>query len=164
MDLVTPGIGLIVWTVVVFVILLSLLRLLAWKPILNAVKNREESIRAALKSADKAREEMRSLKADNEKILAEARAGRDEILKEARDVRERIIDEAKGKADAEARKLIEQARQNIQNEKDAAIGDLREQVAKLSVEIAGKILREKLSDDKESNALIDRLIKDIKLN
>jgi F-type H+-transporting ATPase subunit b len=164
MDLVTPGIGLVVWTVVVFIILLTLLRLLAWKPILNAVKNREESIRSALKSADKAREEMRSLKADNEKILAEARAGRDAILKEARDVRERIIDEAKGKADAEARKLIEQARQNIQNEKDAAIGDLREQVAKLSVEIAAKILREKLSDDKESNALIDRLIKDIKLN
>lgn len=164
MDLITPGIGLIVWTLVVFLILLTLLRVFAWKPILNAVKTREESIRSALKSADKARDEMQKLKADNERIMSEAKAERDALIREAREIRDRIVAEARDKAGDEARKLIESARQNIQNEKDSAVGEIREQIARLSVDIAGKILREKLAGQKEADALVERLIKDIKLN
>jgi F-type H+-transporting ATPase subunit b len=164
MDLVTPGIGLIFWTLIVFSILLFILRKFAWKPINNAVKNREESIRSALRAADKAREDMEKLQADNEKIMKEAKAERDIIMKEAKDVKDKIITEAKEKADSEARKLIEVARLNIQNEKASAITEIKEQVAKLSVEIAEKILRDKLKDDKNNKELVDKLLKDIKLN
>jgi F-type H+-transporting ATPase subunit b len=164
MDLVTPGIGLIFWTAVVFLILLFILKRFAWKPINNAVKNRENSIRSALNAADKAREEMKKLQADNERILKEAKAERDTLMKEAREVKDKIITEAKEKADSEARKLIDLARINIQNEKASAITEIKGQMAILSVEIAEKILREKLKNDKESQELIDKLIKDIKLN
>ncbi|MCF8379267.1 MAG: F0F1 ATP synthase subunit B [Bacteroidales bacterium] len=164
MDLVTPGIGLIVWTTLIFLILLFLLKKFAWTPINNAVKTREESIRAALSSADKAKEEMLLLQADNEKIIIKARNERDSLLKEAKEVKETIIEEAKQKAESEAKKLIEQARTSIKNEKFSAINEIKEQVAILSVEIAEKILREKLANDKEQKDLLDKLLKDIKLN
>lgn len=164
MDLITPGIGLIFWTLVVFLILLFILKRFAWKPINNAVKNREESIRSALRAADKAREDMEKLQADNEKIMKLAKAERDTLMREAKDVKDKIIAEAKEKADSEAKKLIEVARMNIQNEKASAISEIKEQVAKLSVEIAEKILREKLKEDKESKELVDKLLKDVKLN
>ncbi len=164
MDLVTPGIGLIFWTTLIFIILLIVLRAFAWKPILNAVNTREDSIRSALLSAEKAKEEMEKLKADNEKILNEARSERDAIMKEAREVKEKVIAEAKEKAGMEAKKIIEQARISILNEKTSAIDDLKEQVAILSVEIAQKILREQLQEDKEQKELINRLLDDVKLN
>jgi F-type H+-transporting ATPase subunit b len=164
MDLVTPGIGLIFWTVIIFSILLFVLKKFAWNPINNAVKTREESIRSALKAADKARDEMHKLQDDNERIIKEARKEREVIMKEASEVKEKIIAEAKEKADTEAKKLIEHARLSIQNEKLGAINDIREQVARLSVEIAEKILREKLKDDKEGKELVEKLLKDIKLN
>ncbi len=164
MDLVTPGIGLIFWTVVIFSILLFILRKFAWKPINNAVKNRENSIRSALLAADKARKDMEKLKADNEKIIKEARKERDNMMKEARDVKAKMITEAKQNAELEAKKLIELARLNIQSEKASAITEIKEQIAKLSVEIAEKILREELKDQKESKELMQKLLKDIKLN
>jgi len=164
MDLLTPGIGLIFWTVIIFSVLLFILRKFAWKPINNAVRNREDSIRSALKAADKARKEMEKLQADNEKIIKEAKEERNIIMKEAREVKDKIISEAKVTADQEARKLIEVARLNIQNEKSAAITEIKKQVAILSVEIAEKILREKLKNKEESQKLVDRLMKDIKLN
>lgn len=164
MDLVTPGIGLIFWTVVIFSILLFILRKFAWNPINNAVKNRENSIRSALLAADKAKKDMEKLQADNERIMKEAQKERDNIMKEARDVKAKIITEAKEKADLEAKKLIELARLNIQNEKASAITEIKEQVARLSVDIAEKILREKLKDEKESEELMQKLLKDIKLN
>ncbi len=164
MDLVTPGIGVIFWTVLIFSILLFLLGKFAWKPINNAIKNREDSIRSALVSADTAKEEMRKLQADNERIMKEARAERDNIMKEAREVKDAIIAEAREKADAEAKKLIENARKNIENEKASAINDIRKQVAKLSVDVAEAILRAELSDDKNRKKLVDRLVDDIKLN
>jgi F-type H+-transporting ATPase subunit b len=164
MDLVTPGIGLIFWTTFIFFLLLILLRAFAWKPILNAIKNRETSIKSALDSAEKAKEEMKKLLAKNEEILQKARQERDILLKEARDVKEKIINEAKEKAQQEAAKLIELARLNIRNEKNAAISEIKAQVATLSVEIAEKILREKLSQNKEQSELINRLIQDIKIN
>lgn len=164
MDLLTPGIGLIFWTVIIFSVLLLILRKFAWKPINNAVRNREDSIRSALKAADKARKEMEKLKADNEKIIKQAKEERDVIMKDARDVKDKIISEAKVTADREAKKLIEVARLNIQNEKSAAITEIKKQVATLSVDIAEKILREKLKDKEESQKLVDKLMKDIKLN
>lgn len=164
MDLVTPGIGLIFWTIIIFSILLFLLRKFAWKPINNAVKSREESIRSALMAAEEAKEEMKELKADNERILKEARNERDLMMKEAKDVKEKIIAEAKGKAESEAKKMIEMARMSIQNEKASAISDIKKQVAKLSVEIAGTILREELKEDKTRKDLIDKLLDDVTLN
>jgi len=164
MDLVTPGIGLIFWTTFIFFLLLILLRVFAWKPILNAIKNREASIKSALDSAEKAKEDMKKLLAKNEEILQKARLERDILLKEARDVKEKIINEAKDKAQQEAAKLIEMARLNIKNEKNAAISEIKAQVATLSVEIAEKILREKLSQNKEQSELINRLMQDIKIN
>ena len=164
MELVTPGIGLVFWTIVIFSILLFLLKKFAWKPINNAVKNREESIRAALKAADKATEEMKQLQVDNQKIIKEARGERDLMLKEAKEVKETIISEAKGKAELEAKKLVETARLNIQSEKSSAINEIKEQVAILSVEIAKKLLRDQLKDDKTRAALMDKLLDDINLN
>ena len=164
MDLVTPGIGLIFWTTLIFFLLLLLLRIFAWKPILNAVKNREQSIKTALESAEKAKEDMKKLLAKNEQIYQEARNERDLMLKEARIVKEKMISEAKEKAVHEALKLMELARQNIKNEKISAINEIRQQVANLSVEIAEKILRKKLSDDKSQKELLSKLIDDISLN
>jgi F-type H+-transporting ATPase subunit b len=164
MDLVTPGIGLIFWTTFIFFLLLIILRIFAWKPILNAVKNRESSIKSALDSAEKAKEEMKKLLAKNEEILQKAKVERDLLMKEARDVKEKIINEAKEKAQQEAAKLLELARLNIRNEKAAAITEIKAQVAILSVDIAEKILREKLSQNKEQSALINRLIDDVNIN
>ncbi len=164
MDLVTPGIGLLFWTTLIFFLLLLILRLFAWKPILNAIKNREVSIKSALESAEKAKEDMKKLLAKNEEILQAARGERDLMMKEAKEVKEKIINEAKEKAAQEANRLIQLARQNIQNEKTTAINELRQQVANLSVDIAEKILREKLAGDKEKKALINKLLDDIKLN
>jgi F-type H+-transporting ATPase subunit b len=164
MDLVTPGIGLIFWTTFIFFLLLFILRIFAWKPILNAVKNREASIKSALDSAEKAKEDMKKLLAKNEEILQKARIERDSLMKEAREVKDKIINEAKEKAQQEGAKLLEAARLNIKNEKNAAIAEIKSQVAILSVEIAEKILREKLSRDKEQDALISRLMNDVKIN
>jgi F-type H+-transporting ATPase subunit b len=164
MDLVTPGIGLLFWTTLIFLMLLLILRVFAWKPILNAVKNREASIKSALESAEKAKEDMKKLLSKNEEILLEARGERDLMMKEAKEVKEKIINDAKEKAVLETNRLIAIARQNIQSEKASAINELRQQVANISIEIAEKILREKLSGDKEKKELITRLLDDIKLN
>lgn len=164
MDLVTPGIGMIFWTTVFFLVLLLILRKFAWPAILSAVHARNESIRKALNSAEKAREEMKELQASNEKILAEAKAERDAMMKDARDVKERIISEAKEMASEETAKLLRNARETIQNEKAAAITEMKEQMALLSVEIAEKILRHTLSGDKEQKALVKKLVDEIDLN
>ena len=164
MDLVTPEIGLIFWTTVTFVILLFLLAKFAWKPILKAVKDREASIEDALKSADKARQEMEKLKSDNEQILREARAERDGILKDAREISEKMVAEAKAKANAEGAKAIEQAREQIENQKMAAVTELKNQVAKMSIDIAEKIIRKELSDKGNQEALVGEQLKDFKLN
>jgi len=164
MDLVTPGIGLIFWTIIIFSILLFVLKKFAWTPINNAVNTREQSIRSALNAAQRAREEMKKLQVDNERIMLEARRERDLLLTEARNIKDKLIIEAKEKADSEAKKIIEVARLAIENEKASAISEIREQIAILSVEIAEKILREKLRDDKGNKDLLDKLLKDIELN
>jgi F-type H+-transporting ATPase subunit b len=164
MRLVSPDIGTIFWMVLMFILVLLILRKFAWIPILNALRNREQSIEDSLRSADRAKVEMEKLKADNEKIMAEARKERDQMLKETKKTSERILNEAKNKAGEESKKIIKAARAQIENEKDAAIADIRNQVAELSVEIAEKILQEKLKDDKAQQELMEKLLKDIKMN
>ena len=164
MDLVSPGIGLIFWTTLFFLILLFILGKFAWPAILAAVTARNESIRKALDAAEKAKKEMAKLQADNEKILAEARAERDALLKEARQIRDKLIADAREKADQEAKKLVQGARESIRNEKNAAINDMKEQMATLSVEIAEKILRAKLDDKKAQKKLVGKLLDEADLN
>jgi F-type H+-transporting ATPase subunit b len=164
MRLVTPDIGTIFWMVLMFVIVLIILKKFAWKPILNALRNREESIEESLRTADRVKIEMEKLQADNEKIMAEARKERDKMLKETKKTGEMILNEAKNKASEESKKIIQSARVQIENEKDAAIADIRIQVAELSVDIAEKILQEKLKDDKAQKELMEKLLKDVKMN
>ena len=164
MDLVTPGIGMIFWSTLFFLILLFVLGKFAWPAILTAVKARNDSIAKALEAADKAKEEMAQLKADNEKIIADARAERDAMMKEAKEIKDKLIAEAKEKASEEAKKLILSARESIQSEKNAAINDIKAQMATLSVDIAEKILREKLKDSKAQKKLVDKLINEADLN
>ncbi len=162
--LVTPGVGLIFWTSIVFILLLVLLGKFAWKPILSAIKEREQGIESALKSAEAAKKEMENLKAGNEKILNEARSERDALLKEARDTKESIIAEAKTKAMKEADRILATAREQIVAEKNAAIADLKAQVATLSIDIAEKILKSELSSDEKQKSLVNNLMKDVNLN
>ena len=163
MDLVTPDIGLIFWTTVSFGILYFVLAKFAWKPILGAVNEREKSIKDALSAAEKAKDEMENLKSDNEKILNEAKLQRELLLKEAREIKQQLIEDAKNEAQSEAKKIISQAQETIQNEKKAAISDLKNQVASLSIDIAEKVLKEKLSDDKTQMNLVKDLVKDVTL-
>ncbi|HXB40554.1 MAG TPA: F0F1 ATP synthase subunit B [Bacteroidia bacterium] len=164
MELVTPAIGLIFWMLVTFAIIFFILKKFAWKPILNMIKEREQGIEKALKSADDALETMRELKAGNEKILHDARNERDNMLKEARDTKEAIIAEAKTKAKQEADRLVAQARETINAEKMAAIAELKNQVAALSIDIAEKILKEHLSSDDKQKTLVNNLVKEVTLN
>jgi F-type H+-transporting ATPase subunit b len=157
------SIGLFFWQTVIFIFLILLLKKFAWKPILDAVNEREEGIKNALLSAEKAKEEMASLQSDNEETLKKARSERDSLLKEAREIKQQLIDEAKSEAKNEAKKIISQAQETIQNEKNAAIVDLKNQVAGLSIEIAEKVLKEKLSDDKAQMKLVKDLVKEVTL-
>lgn len=164
MSLVTPGIGLLFWTTLVFIILVVLLSKYAWKPILGAVKAREESIDNALKSAEKAREDMANLSADNERILKEARAERDALLKEAREMKDAIIAEAKNAATTEADKVLAAAKEAIKNEKMAALTELKNTVGTLSLEIAEKVLKAELAKDGKQQELVKSLLDDVSLN
>ena len=157
------SIGLFFWQTIIFILLIFLLKKYAWKPILDAVNEREEGIKNALLSAEKAKEEMASLQSDNEETLKKARAERDSLLKEAREMKQQLIDDAKNEAQSEAKKIIFQAQETIQNEKKAAISDLKNQVASLSIDIAEKVLKEKLSDDKTQMNLVKDLVKDVTL-
>ena len=157
------SIGLFFWQTVVFLLLIFLLKKFAWKPILDAVNDREEGIKRALLSAENARVEMASLQSDNEETLKKARSERDNLLKEAKQMKQKLIDEAKDEANSEAKKIIIQAQESIQSEKNAAIVDLKNQVANLSVEIAEKVLKEKLSEDKAQMNLVKELVKDVRL-
>ena len=164
MDLVTPGIGMIFWSTLFFLVLLFILGKFAWPAILSAVKARNESIRQALDAANKAKEEMVQLQADNEKILAEAKAERDALLREAKDVKDKLIADAKDKAGEEAKKLVKSAREAIRAEKAAALNEMKEQMANLSVDIAEQILRAKLGESKAQKELVDKLINEADLN
>jgi len=162
MELVTPAIGLIFWTTVVFTLLVLLLKKFAWKPILSAVDERNKSIKDSLAQAEKARSEMSELTANNEKIIAQAKVDRDIILKEARDMKNEIISEAKEKANKEAEKLVSTAKEQILNEKMKAITELKNHVADLSIEMAEKILSSELSDVAKQKKLVINALKESK--
>lgn len=164
MELVKPEFGLIFWMVISFGLIMLILKKFAWKPILNMLHEREASIQNALDSAEKAKEEMKALQSNNEKILADARNERDQLLKDAREIREKMISEAKGIATKEGERMLTIARENIQNEKMAAITELKNQVATLSIEIAEKILKSELSSDEKQKTLVNTLLKDVNLN
>ncbi len=164
MELIKPEIGLIFWMSVSFLCVLFILGKFAWPMILKSLKEREQSIAEALNSAKKAKEEMAALKDDSEILLRQARAERDMMLKEARDAKDNIIAEAKLKAQAEGSKMIAQALEAINNQKMAAITELKNSVATMSIEIAEKILRQELSHDEKQKSLMQNLMDDINLN
>lgn len=164
MGLVMPDIGLVIWMSITFLIVLFLLKKFAWGPILKMIHERESSIEEALKSAERAKVEMQALQADNERIIAEARQERDRMMKEARDMKDAIVGEAKSKAKEEADKMLAIARETIHNEKMAAITDLKNQVAQLSIDVAEKILKRELSAESKQKELLGDLMKDVKLN
>ena len=157
------SLGLFVWQLVLFIGLVLLLKKFAWKPILNAVNEREEGIKNALDEAENARKEMQNLTADNERILKEARAERDLLLKEAREMKEGMIADAKEEAKIQATKVIEQAQATIQAEKQAAISEIKSQVAELSLNIAEKVVRGELSDKAKQTKLVEDMLKEVTL-
>jgi len=158
------SLGLFFWQLILFVALVLLLQKFAWKPILNSVNEREEGIKNALDEAENARKEMQNLNADNERILKEARAQRDTLLKEAREMKEGIISEAKNEAQLQAAKIVEQAQATIEAEKQAAITDLKNQVAELSVGIAEKVVRGELADKNKQTKLVEELLKEVTIS
>jgi F-type H+-transporting ATPase subunit b len=164
MEFLTPGTGLLFWQVVIFLALVILLGKFAWKPILSSLKEREESIQQALDSAEKAKQEMASLKSDNEKLLKEAREERDKILRDARTASNQLQEEAQNNAKKTADKIIADAKAVINTEKQAALRDVKAQVAQFSLDIAEKLIKKNLADDKSQKELVDNLIKDLKLN
>jgi len=164
MGIIEPGIGLLFWMTLTFVILLFILAKFAWKPIVNAVNDRETSIVDALNQAKLAKKEMEELKADNERIIREAKIERDAILKEAREIKDRIVGEAKDIAKSEGDKLIEAARQSIQSEKNAAMADIKSQIGNLSVNIAESILKQKLDNTEAQNELVQNYLNKSNLN
>ena len=164
MDLVTPDIGLIFWTTVSFAILYFILAKFAWKPILGAVNDREKSIKDALLAAEKAKEEMSNLKADNEKILKEAKLQRENLLKEAREVKSKIIADAEIEATEKANKLIQSAKTAIENEKSAAMKELQNTVVDLSLNIAEKLLAKEFNNKEKQLDNIQDILDKTKLN
>jgi F-type H+-transporting ATPase subunit b len=164
MDLVTPSYGLLFWTGITFCLLLLVLAKFVWKPVLSAVNARSQKIDEALLEAEKARQEMKSLHAENERILKEARAERDAILKEAKEAGSKMIDEAREKAKLEGLKLIESAKVAISNERNSAIADMKAQIATFSVDIAESLVKESLASDEKQKALASKMVEDIKLN
>jgi len=164
MDLITPEIGLIVWQTVVFVILLLVLAKFAWKPILNIVQDREDSINESLESAEKARLEMENLKANNEKLLKEAREERDAMIKEARKIKEGMIAEASTEAEEKASAIIARAQESIEAEKQSAMAEIKAQVANLSIEIAEKVVQKELNNKEDQMKLVDGMLDNVKLN
>ena len=163
MELVKPGLGLIFWMTITFSIVLFILSKFAWKPILNAIREREDSINSALNAAEEARVQMSALKSDNEKLLNQARAERDQMLKEANDIKESIIAQAKKTADEEGRKIIAKASESIEAAKLNAMNQLKTQVAILSVDLAEKVLRNKMEDRAQQEAFVNENLKSISL-
>jgi F-type H+-transporting ATPase subunit b len=156
--------GLFFWQILIFVGLILLLKKFAWKPILDAVNDREQGIKDALLSAENARQEMQNLQADNQRILNEARAERDAMLKEAREMKEKMIADSKNEAQAQGQKMIEQAKAAIESEKNAAMAELKSQVSTLSLSIAEKLLKEELSNKESQTKLVEKMLGDVKLN
>ena len=155
--------GLFFWQLLIFIFLVMLLKKFAWKPILDTVNERESSIKDAMSEADKARNEMAAIQESNQKVLKEARAEREALLKDARNTGAEIVAQAKTDAKTEANKIISQAQEAIQNEKRAAVNELKNQVAQISLEIAEKVIDTELANKDKQAQLVDKLLKDSSL-
>ena len=164
MDLLLPHLGLIVWTILAFLIVLFILKKFAWKPILNGLNERESNIANAIASAEKVKLEMAQLKSENEALLVSAREERATMLKEAKDIKDKMIQDAKEVAKAQAAKIITEANASIHHQKMAALTDIKNQVVKMVVEVSEKILRRELSDKTQQEGYIKQLAEEIKLN
>ncbi|WP_080054942.1 F0F1 ATP synthase subunit B [Spirosoma aerolatum] len=164
MELLTPNIGLLFWQIVAFGGLFFILRSFAWKPILASLKEREENIQSALDLAEKTRREMAAMKADNEKLLAQARSEREAILRGAKETADKLIAESRDKAESEGKRILEQARETMQNERQALIMQMKKEVVTLSLDIAEKVLRKELSDKSSQEKLVNDLVANSSLN
>ena len=158
------SLGLFFWQSILFIGLIFLLKKFAWKPILDAVNEREDSIKNALFAAEEAKKEMANLQASNEKILAEARAERESIVKEARDMRKQILEDAQLKAQEQTDKMVEAAKDAITKEKASVLFDMKNQIASLALEISEKVLKNELNNKEAQNKLVDSLLTETKLN
>ena len=163
-SLASPAIGTVFWTTLIFLILLVLLWKFAWGPVTKAIKAREDMIHNALDSAEKAREEMKVLQADNELILRKAREERDKILRDARVAYDRMMDEAKQKSQSESDAMVKRAKEQIEREKTTAIAEVKREVARLAIEVASKVVGETLKSDAEQQKLIERYLREIEAN
>jgi F-type H+-transporting ATPase subunit b len=163
-DIVTPDPGLFIWTVLVFLVVLYILSKYALKPIQTALKKRETGIAEALDEAKKARNEMANMKADNERILNEAREERSRMLREAKDARDQLITEAREKANVEYNRIVEDAQRQINNQKMAALIEIKNSVGNMVLEVSEKVLRRELNDKTEQEGYIKKLVDDIKVN
>ncbi len=164
MDLITPDFGLFFWMLVTFMLVFIILKKFAWKPIIQALKEREENIRDGLENAEEVKSELENVKKNSELIISEAIVRRDDLIREGRKIRDKITTDAREIAEDEAKKIVETARIMIEEEKIAAINQIKVQIASLSVEIAEKILRKKLEDDAVQKELMNNLLEEFKLN
>lgn len=156
--------GLFFWQAIILLVLILLMVKFAWKPIMESITAREEGIRDAIASAETAKKEMMNLKADNQRLLDEARAERDTMLKEAREIKEKMIADAKSEAEVQGAKMIAQAKATIESEKNAAMAELKTQVSGLSLEIAEKLLKGELSNKESQTTLVEKMLDEVKLN
>jgi len=164
MDLLLPHLGLIVWTLLAFLIVFFILKKFAWKQIIGGLQERESNIADAIATAEKVKNEMAQLKSDNEALLQSAREERAAMLKEAKDIKDKMISDAKEEAKAQAAKIIADANASIHHQKMAALTDIKNQVGKMVVEVSEKILRKELSDKANQESYINKLAEEIKLN
>ena len=163
-SVIKPDPGLIFWTAIIFIVLWGVLGRMAFKPIQNALKKRDNEIQEALDEAKKAREEMSNVQAENQKLLADAREERTRMLKEAKETKDQIVKEAKDQARAEAQKIVTNAQQEIENQRKVAMAELKKEVGAMAIDIAEKVLRKQLAGDKEQEQFVNTLVDDIKLN
>jgi F-type H+-transporting ATPase subunit b len=164
MELLTPGIGLVFWTLVAFLIVFFILRKFAWKPILESLKEREMGIATAISSAEKMRVEMANMRNENEALLAQAREERAGMIKEAKDLSNKMLQESKEKAKVEYDKIIADAQLAIQQQKNAALTEVKNQVGQLVIEVSEKVLRRELANKAEQEGFIKQLAENVKLN
>jgi F-type H+-transporting ATPase subunit b len=164
MDLLTPAFGLLIWTLLAFLIVFFILKKYAWPAIIGGLKKREQSIADSLSTAERVRAEMAQLKSENEALLAKAREERAQMLKEAREIKDKIINEAKDQAKVEANKIITDAQAAINTQKMAAVTEVKNEIGKLVIEVSEKVLKRELSDKKAQEEHVRSLVSEVKLN
>jgi len=164
MDLLTPELGLFIWTLLAFLIVFLILKKFAWKPILSSLNEREKGIADSIAAADRVKSEMASMQNENEKMMLQAREERSAMLKEAKDMRDKLVNDAKAQAQVEANKVIADAHVQIEQQKMAAMTEMKNQIGIMAVEVAEKILRKQLGSTDAQNSFAKQLVEDIQLN